>query len=79
MRLFHSLLQASIIALSATPALAASWTFTDATVSVQSKGTGVGGSQKERYAARPTLTISLTDEQQFESRKATSKGYYSWT
>ncbi|KAJ9655008.1 hypothetical protein H2198_006053 [Neophaeococcomyces mojaviensis] len=60
MRLFHSLLQASIIALSATPALAASWTFTDATVSVQSKGTGVGGSQKESLKAGKPLAKAIT-------------------
>ena len=28
---------------------AASWSFTDATVSVQGKGTGVGGGFKEKY------------------------------
>lgn len=48
MRVLHSFLTAGILALSATQALAASWTFTDATVSVQSKGTGVGGTRKDK-------------------------------
>jgi oligosaccharyltransferase complex subunit delta (ribophorin II) len=48
MRVLKSLLSASIIALSATNAFAASWTFADATVSVQSKGTGVGGGRKDK-------------------------------
>lgn len=48
MRLFNNLLTVGILALSATQAIAASWTFTDATVSVQSKGTGVGGTRKDK-------------------------------
>ncbi|KAK5943017.1 hypothetical protein PMZ80_004022 [Knufia obscura] len=47
MRILSGLLSASVFALSATHALAASWTFTDATVSVQGKGTGVGGARKD--------------------------------
>lgn len=48
MRILSGLLSASVFALSATHALAASWTFTDATVSVQGKGTGVGGARKDK-------------------------------
>lgn len=48
MRVLNNLLTVGILALSATQAIAASWTFTDATVSVQSKGTGVGGTRKDK-------------------------------
>lgn len=48
MKVLQSLLTAGVFALSVTQALAASWTFTDATVSVQSKGTGVGGTRKDK-------------------------------
>jgi len=48
MRLFKGLLGVSILAVSVTNSLAASWTFADASVSVQSKGTGVGGGRKDR-------------------------------
>ena len=48
MRLLKSLLGVSILAVSVTNSLAASWTFADASVSVQSKGTGVGGGRKDR-------------------------------
>lgn len=48
MRVLHGFLTASILAISATQAFAASWTFADATVSVQSKGTGVGGTRKDK-------------------------------
>ena len=49
MRLAKSLLAAGLLALSATKTLAATWTFTEGSVSVQSKGTGVGGARKETY------------------------------
>lgn len=48
MRVLHSFLTAGVLALSATQVFAASWTFADATVSVQSKGTGVGGTRKDK-------------------------------
>ena len=38
-------------------AAAASWTFSDATVSVSSKGAGVGGGVKEKYAKGHCLCL----------------------
>jgi len=71
MKLLHSLLQASIFALSATKVLAAGWTFTDGTVSVQSKGTGVGGSQKDRFASQFSLASSTeANKLKFDSWQA---------
>lgn len=49
MRVLSSLLTLALFAFSTPTVLGASWTFTDATVSVQSKGSGVGGARKERY------------------------------
>lgn len=48
MRLFKRLLCAVTIAASISSAVAASWTFTDGTVSVSSKGTGVGSGDKQK-------------------------------
>lgn len=48
MKVLHNFLTAGVLALSVAQALAASWTFTDATVSVQSKGAGAGGTRKDK-------------------------------
>ena len=48
MKLNTSFLQIGLLALSASSALAASWTFSDATVSVTGKGSGVGSGLKEK-------------------------------
>ena len=39
----------SLLSLTATTVVGASWGFEDATVTVQGKGAGVGGAQKEKY------------------------------
>jgi oligosaccharyltransferase complex subunit delta (ribophorin II) len=50
MHLLHRPLQLLLLLSSAVHIYAAaSWGFTDATVSVQGKGTGVGGGLKEKY------------------------------
>lgn len=79
MKLFHGLLQASIFALSATKVLAAGWTFTDGTVSVQSRGTGVGGSQKDRFATQSSLASTKADGLKFDPGKADIESHYLWT
>lgn len=49
MQLWHSALQFCLL-FSAIPAqAAAAWGFTDATVSVQTKGAGVGSGSKQQY------------------------------
>lgn len=49
MKLWTNLLQLGLLASAAIPATAASsWGFTDATVSVQTKGAGVGAGLKEK-------------------------------
>ena len=53
MRLFRSVALAAISYGSAV--LAAGWSFEDATLTVQGKGAGVGGSVKERYASPLTM------------------------
>lgn len=51
MQLWHSALQFCLL-FSAIPAqAAAAWGFTDATVSVQTKGAGVGSGSKQQYVA----------------------------
>jgi len=70
MKLLHSLLQASMFALSATQVLAAGWSFTDGTVSVQSRGTGVGGSQKDRFAGQSFLASTQANRLKFDAGKA---------
>lgn len=59
MRLLNSLFTGYALLVSASHTLAASWTFTDGTISVQSKGTGVGGSRKEKSAQ--ILVLAPTD------------------
>lgn len=51
MHWWHSALQLSLLASAALPAAVASWGFADATVSVQTKGAGVGAGSKEEYDA----------------------------
>lgn len=46
MQLWHTLLQLGLLASTAVPTGAASWGFTDATVSVHTKGAGVGSGSK---------------------------------
>lgn len=63
MRVLKNLLTAGIFALSTTQTIAASWTFTDATISIQSKGTGVGGSRKDVYDGneqRPVADVLIS-------------------
>ena len=51
MQLWHSALQLCLL-FSAIPAqAAAAWGFTDATVSVQTKGAGVGSGSRQQYVA----------------------------
>ncbi|KAK5089322.1 hypothetical protein LTR70_007119 [Exophiala xenobiotica] len=59
MRLLKSLLGVSILAVSVTNSLAASWTFADASVSVQSKGTGVGGGRKDSLTPGKPLAKTI--------------------
>lgn len=50
MQLWHTVLQLSLLASATIPTVvASSWGFTDATVSVQTKGAGVGSGVKEKY------------------------------
>jgi oligosaccharyltransferase complex subunit delta (ribophorin II) len=55
MQWWQTVLQLSVLASAALPA-AASWGFVDATVSVQTKGAGVGSGLKHEYAA-PVLSF----------------------
>jgi oligosaccharyltransferase complex subunit delta (ribophorin II) len=48
MRLSGVVLQAGLLLCTASTTIAASWTFSDATVSVQGKGSGVGAGFKEK-------------------------------
>jgi hypothetical protein len=51
MQLWHTALQLCLLASATIPtAAASSWGFTDATVSVQTKGAGVGSGLKEKYS-----------------------------
>jgi oligosaccharyltransferase complex subunit delta (ribophorin II) len=51
MQLWHTALQLCLLASATIPtAAASSWGFTDATVSVQTKGAGVGFGLKEKYS-----------------------------
>jgi oligosaccharyltransferase complex subunit delta (ribophorin II) len=52
MQWWQTILQLSLLASTAVPAAAASWGFADATVSVQTKGAGVGAGVKEEYGRR---------------------------
>jgi oligosaccharyltransferase complex subunit delta (ribophorin II) len=56
MQWWQTVLQLSVLASAALPAAAASWGFVDATVSVQTKGAGVGSGLKHEYAA-PVLSF----------------------
>lgn len=49
MHWWQTVFQLSLLASTALPAAAASWGFADATVSVQTKGAGVGAGLKEEY------------------------------
>ncbi len=50
MRIFRPWLQIAVLLLCSERAIAAtSWTFSDASISVQGKGSGVGGALKEKY------------------------------
>jgi oligosaccharyltransferase complex subunit delta (ribophorin II) len=48
MRVFKSLLQIVAVAAISQTTLAASWTFSDGSISVQGKGSGVGSGLKEK-------------------------------
>lgn len=65
MRILKGLLSAAVLALSSGAATAASWSFTDATLSIQSKGTGVGGARKDSLtpgkALAKTVDLSSSD------------------
>ncbi|KAE8380945.1 Oligosaccharyltransferase subunit Ribophorin II-domain-containing protein [Aspergillus bertholletiae] len=57
MQLWNTVLQLSLLAFTAAPTAAASaWGFTDATVSVQTKGAGVGSGLKEKIPDNKALT-----------------------
>ncbi|KAE8158975.1 Oligosaccharyltransferase subunit Ribophorin II-domain-containing protein [Aspergillus tamarii] len=57
MQLWNTVLQLSLLAFTAAPTAAASaWGFTDATVSVQTKGAGVGSGLKENIPDNKALT-----------------------
>ncbi|KAL4885543.1 Oligosaccharyltransferase subunit Ribophorin II-domain-containing protein [Aspergillus karnatakaensis] len=81
MQWWQTVLQLSVLASAALPAAAASWGFADATVSVQTKGAGVGAGLKEEIPSNgalpkpvplgnaDTLKIALTAQ---EGKSATS-------
>ncbi|KAI9931034.1 hypothetical protein ASPWEDRAFT_99531 [Aspergillus wentii DTO 134E9] len=56
MQLWNTALQLCLLASAAVPATAASWGFTDATVSVQTKGAGVGAGLKEQIPDNKPLS-----------------------
>ncbi|KAF9885815.1 hypothetical protein FE257_012286 [Aspergillus nanangensis] len=83
MQLWHSLLQLGLLASTAVPTVAASaWGFTDATVSVHSKGSGVGAGLKEKIPdnkglSQPidlgdadTLKLTLTSQEGSTAKRA---------
>lgn len=51
--------QLALLAFTVPSVYAASWGFSDATVSVQAKGAGVGAGFQEKYAARFYSKISV--------------------
>ncbi|GAT25770.1 oligosaccharyltransferase subunit ribophorin II [Aspergillus luchuensis] len=62
MQLWHSVLQLSLLASAAIPTAAASaWGFTDATVSVNTKGAGVGAGVKETQKDLPVQFLSASE------------------
>ena len=61
MRVLKSLLQAAtLLSCSGVAFAASSWTFSDGSISVQGKGSGVGGGLKEKFVCYMTLDLSLT-------------------
>ncbi|PYH87565.1 hypothetical protein BO71DRAFT_489471 [Aspergillus ellipticus CBS 707.79] len=83
MQLWHSVLQLSLLASAAIPtAAAAAWGFTDATVSVSTKGAGVGSGLKESipdnkalsapvaFGPADTLKVSLTAQEGRSGKRA---------
>lgn len=75
MKVFSALLTA---ALCASSAVAASWTFSDASVSVQSKGTGVGGARKERSVLICLISSRWLTCFQFSTWQGTLKSHWPW-
>ncbi|KAL2818820.1 Oligosaccharyltransferase subunit Ribophorin II-domain-containing protein [Aspergillus cavernicola] len=59
MQWWHSILQLSLLASSALPVAASSWGFADATVSVQTKGAGVGAGLKEQIPSNGALSTPV--------------------
>ncbi|KAL3473595.1 Oligosaccharyltransferase subunit Ribophorin II-domain-containing protein [Aspergillus californicus] len=59
MQWWQTILQLSLLASSALPAAAAGWGFTDATVSVQTKGAGVGAGLKEQVPSNGALSTPV--------------------
>ncbi|KAH8428535.1 putative oligosaccharyltransferase subunit ribophorin II [Aspergillus melleus] len=60
MQLWHTLLQLGLLASTAVPTGAASWGFTDATVSVHTKGAGVGSGSKDDIPDNKALTKPIS-------------------
>ena len=61
MRVLKTLIQAAtLLVCSKTAFAASSWTFSDGSVSVQGKGSGVGSGLKEKSVYRLTLRLLLT-------------------
>lgn len=54
-----SAIQLGLLALALSVANAASWGFEDATLSIQSKGAGVGGGIKEKYVCKISWSLRL--------------------
>ena len=58
MKLFHAFL-VSFLSLTSSALAATSWSFEDGSLTIQGKGSGVGGGVKEKYVT----VISITHEQ----------------
>lgn len=62
MQLPSLLLQLGLLASAVAPTMAASsWGFSDATVSVQGKGAGVGAADKHKYDMRSSCKLQMMD------------------
>ena len=57
MRFLHSFLSPLLLSSAFVVSAASSWGFEDATLTIQSKGAGVGGGLKEKYAKPVSLTV----------------------
>ena len=57
MRFLHSFLSSLLLSSAFVVSAASSWSFEDATLTIQSKGAGAGGGLKDKYAEPVSSTV----------------------